>query len=211
MVGVDVGLSSFATLSDGSEIPNPRYYEEAQKKLRIAQRKVARRRRGSNRRKKAVLLLQRAHQYTKNQRADFHHKISRWLVNSYGLIAVEDLNIKGLAQSNLAKQITDAGWGMFLDKIAYKAESAGRRFFRVNPSGTSQNCSGCGHKQVKSLSVRVHKCDSCGLELGRDHNAAINILRLGLSLAALTCPTGESVAAEKASTQAPADFQCAKA
>lgn len=196
-VGVDVGLAAFATLSDGTEILNPRYYREAQATLRRAQRKVARRKRGSHRRRKAVQLLQKAHAHVRSQRADFHHKISRWLVNNHGLIAVEDLNVKGLAGGMLAKPVSDAGWGMFLDKIAYKAENAGRQFFRVNPNGTTQICSGCGSHCPKDLSQRVHSC-SCGLKLGRDHNAAINILRLGLSRQSVTCPVGESVLWEAA-------------
>ncbi len=97
----------------------------------------------------------------------------------------------------LAKSVSDAGWGMFLEKIAYKAESAGRDFFRVNPNGTTQLCSGCGAHCPKDLRRRVHSC-SCGLELGRDHNAAINILRLGLSRQSVTCPDGESVLWEAA-------------
>jgi len=103
----------------------------------------------------------------------------------------------------LAKSVTDAGWGSFLDKIAYKAEEAGRQFFRVNPSGTTQNCSGCGHKQVKTLSERVHNCDSCGLILDRDHNAAINILGAGKALAGVTWGDAPSVPAEEPSPQAP--------
>jgi putative transposase len=110
------------------------------------------------------------------------------------LIVVEDLNIKGLAKSNLAKQINDVAWGGFLSKLAYKAESAGRVFVKVNPRNTSQNCSDCGLKVEKSLSVRVHKCHSCGLALDRDHNAAINILRLGNSLQAQTKAVELSVA-----------------
>lgn len=196
-VGVDVGLSAFATLSDSTEIENPRYYRVAQKKLRRAQRKVARRKKGSHRRLKAVRLLQKVHAHVRNLRADFHHQVSRRLVNNYGLIAVEDLHVKGLASGMLAKSVNDAGWGMFLDKIAYKAASAGRQFFRVNPTGTTQMCSGCGSRCPKDLSQRVHSC-SCGLTLGRDHNAAINILRLGLSRQSVTCPVGESVLWEAA-------------
>jgi putative transposase len=185
-VGVDVGLLAFATLSDGTEIENPRFYKEAQAKLRRAERRVARRKKGSHRRRKAVRLLARVHQHVRQQRADFHHKESRKIVNRFGLIVVEDLNIKGLAGGMLAKSVNDVGWGMFLEKIAYKAENAGRQFFRVKPNGTSQTCSGCGSHVPKTLSQRVHRC-SCGLELGRDHNAAINILGLGLNLKDVTC------------------------
>lgn len=133
-----------------------------------------------------TLLLQRAHAHVRNQRADFHHKLSRWLVNNYGLIAVEDLNIKGMANGMLAKSISDAGWGDFLNMIAYKAEEAGRVFVRVNPSGTSQNCCACGHRQEKTLSERRHDCATCGVSLGRDHNAALNILAAGRAVAGIT-------------------------
>jgi putative transposase len=197
-IGIDVGLSAFATLSDGTEIENPRWFKEAQKRLRRAQRKVARRKKGSKRRRKAVQLLQRAHAHVRHKRADFQHKISRWLVGNYELIAAEDLNIKGLASGMLAKSVNDAGWGTFLDMIAYKAAEAGRKFVRVNPNGTTQVCSGCGTHVAKSLSQRVHRCSACSLELGRDENAARNILALGLSVLGITCPVGESVPREAA-------------
>ncbi len=186
-VGIDVGLTAFATLSDGTEIENPRYYKKAQSRLRKAQRKVARRKKGSQRRRKAIQELQRAHAHIRNQRNDFHHKTSAWLVANYGLLAVEDLHIKGLAGGMLAKSVRDAGWGRFLDKIAYKAANAGRQFLRVNPNGTTQWCSGCGSVVHKTLSQRVHHCPTCNLTIGRDKNAAINILGLGLSLSAPTC------------------------
>lgn len=163
-------------ISDGTEVGNPRWLREAQATLRKAQRKVARRKKGSHRRRKAILLLQKTHAHVRHQRADFHHKISRWLVNNYGLIAVEALNIKGLAGGMLAKSVNDAGWGMFLDKIADKAERAGRQFFRVNPSGTSQTCT-CGAHTPKQLSQRWHECSACGLSAGRDHVSAQVILQ----------------------------------
>lgn len=192
-VGIDVGLTSFATLSDGTEIDNPRYYREAQAKLRRAQRKVARRKKGSHRRRKAVQLLVRAHQHIRQQRADFHHKISRWLVNNYGLIAVEDLNVKGLAGGMLAKSVHDAGWSQFLRFIAYKAEDAGRANPQVNPNGTSQTCV-CGASVPKTLSQRWHQCFECGLSLGRDHVSAQIILARGLRVQASTCGTSQCVA-----------------
>lgn len=178
-IGIDVGLLSFATLSDGTQIDNPRYYREAQKKLRVAQRKVARRKKGAHRRRKAIQLLQRAHAHIRHQRADFHHKISRWLVDNYGMIAIESLNIKGLASGILAKSVSDAGWGYFLNMIAYKAENAGRQLVKVNPSGTSQTCT-CGAHTPKTLSQRWHECGSCGLSRGRDHVSAQVILQRAL-------------------------------
>lgn len=183
-VGIDVGLLSFATLSDGTEIDNPRYYKEAQAKLRRVQRKVARRKKGSNRRRKAIHLLARTHLQVGNRRRDFQHKISRWLVDNYGLIAIEDLNVKGLASGMLAKSVNDAGWGYFLNMIAYKAENAGRQFVKVNPSGTSQTCL-CGAHTPKSLSQRWHQCSECGLSLGRDHVSAQIILNRALGLSVL--------------------------
>jgi putative transposase len=117
------------------------------------------------------------------QRADFQHKLSREIVNDHGLIAVEDLNVKGLAGGMLARSVHDAGWASFLNKLTYKAESAGRTLVKVNPAGTSQTCP-CGERVPKTLRDRWHDCPSCGLSLSRDHAAAINILRLGRSLQA---------------------------
>lgn len=179
-VGVDVGLTTFATLSDGVEIENSRYYKAAQAKLRRAQRKVSRRKKGSTRRRKAARLVARLHAHIRNQRADFHHKVSRSLVNSYGLIAVEALNVKGLAGGMLAKSVNDAGWSAFIEKLAYKAEEAGRQLIKADPRGTSQRCV-CGASVPKKLSQRWHTCDSCGLSVSRDHASALEILRLGLS------------------------------
>jgi putative transposase len=180
-VGIDVGLESFAVLSDGSEVDNPRHYRWAQAKLRRAQRKVSRRKKGSNRRRKAVRCLSRIHIHIRNQRSDFHHKLSHDIVSSYQLIAVEDLNIKGLARARNAKSIHDAGWNSFLQKIAYKAESAGRDHVKVDPRGTSQRCV-CGQPNPKELRDRKHRCENCGLDVGRDHASALEILRLGRSL-----------------------------
>jgi putative transposase len=153
-VGIDVGLTTFAVLSDGAEIANPRYARKAAAAVRRAQRKVARRKRGSHGRRKAVALLQKAHAHVANQRNDFHHKAARAVVNRYGLIAVEDLNLKGLAGGMLARSVHDAGWGMFLQRLDDKAESAGRQIVRVNPNGTTQRCSGCQTVVPKTLSQR---------------------------------------------------------
>jgi putative transposase len=185
-VGVDVGLSAFATLSDGTEIPNPRFFEAAQRKLRVAQRRVARRKRGSNRRRKAVAALRRTLARVRDQRADFQHKISRWLVNNHGLIAVEDLNVRGLAASKLAKSVNDAAWSSFIFKLAYKAENAGRLLVKVDPRGTSQTCL-CGAEVRKTLSQRRHECSSCGLSASRDHVSAQLILSRAVRDQASTC------------------------
>ena len=193
VTGIDVGLLSFAVLSDGTEIANPRRYRKAQATLRRAQRKVARRKKGSARRRKAVRELQRVHAHVKNQRSDFHHQVAHHIVTRYDFIAVEGLNIKGLAGGMLAKSVHDAGWGGFLNKLDYKAESAGRTLVRVNPNGTSQRCP-CGATVPKRLGQRWHQCSACGMSVSRDHASALEILRRGLRLQALTQPVAASVA-----------------
>ncbi len=193
-VGLDLGIEHFASLSTGEQIPGPRAYRAAIRQLRVAQRRVCRRQKGSHRREKARLLLARQHERIRNLRHDHAHKLTRRLVFEFGLIAVEDLNIRGLARGLLAKQITDQGWAAFLTVIEYKAEDAGTRLIRVPPGGTSQTCSGCGVVVRKQLSERTHSCPACGLVIDRDTNAARNILRLGLSRQASTWPTRASVA-----------------
>nr|MBA2355275.1 IS200/IS605 family element transposase accessory protein TnpB [Acidobacteriota bacterium] len=163
-VGIDLGLATFAVLSDGSEIANPRFARKAAA-VRRAQRKVARRARRSNGRRKAVVLLKRIHAHIANRRSDFHHKAARALVNRFGFIAVEDLNVKGMANGMLARPINDAGWSMFLQRLDDKAESAGRQVVRVNPNGTTQRCSGCQAVVPKMLSQGRHECPACGLRL----------------------------------------------
>jgi putative transposase len=184
-IGIDLGLTSFAVLSDGAVIHNPRWYRRAQPKLRIAQRRVARRKRGSKGRRKAVVLLQRTHAHVRHTRRDFHHQTARDLVDRYSVIFVEELNIKGLARSMLAKSVSDAGWGQFLQILTSKAEEAGRVVLGVNPSGTSQTCT-CGAPVPKTLSQRWHECGACGLSLARDHVSALLIQGLGRSLVGLT-------------------------
>jgi len=176
-VGIDVGLTTFAVLSDGTEIANRRHFRVAERRVRIAQRKLARRKKRSRRRQKARQDLARVHVHVANQRRDFHHKIAHRLVRDYGLIAVEDLNVNGLAGSLLAKSVHDAGWGQFLSILSVKAECAGRTLVKVNPNGTTQDCSSCGACVPKHLSHRWHSC-ACGLSISRDLNAALNILHL---------------------------------
>lgn len=173
--GIDVGIASFAALSDGTFISNPRIYESAQKALRKAQRKVARRKRGSVRRRKAVALLRLLHDKIVNRRRDFLHKESTKLIQRYGLIVAEKLNIAGLSRGKLAKQINDVGWAEFFQMLSYKAGWAGREFIQVDARGTSQTCPQCGAIQKKTLSQRQHVCP-CGLSLDRDTAAAQVIL-----------------------------------
>ena len=179
-VGIDVGLTTFAVLSDGSETANPRHFRHAERRLRVSQRRLARRQRRSRRRLKARDQLARIHAHIADQRRDFHHQTARALVERYGLIAVEDLNVKGTAGSMLAKAVHDAGWSQFLAILSTKAADAGRIVMSVNPAGTTQACSSCGEVVPKTLAERWHDCTACGLSLGRDHNAARNILHRAL-------------------------------
>lgn len=179
-VGIDVGIESFATLSDGTQIDNWKYYESEQKRLRIAQRRAARRKKGSNRRRKAVAQLRNIHQKIFNRRNDFQHKLSTDLVRQYDLIAVEKLNILGMSKGILSKQIHDASWSSFFQKLRFKAECAGKTLIEVDPRGTSQRCT-CGETVKKDLSVRWHHCLKCGLSNHRDIVSAQVILSLGLS------------------------------
>ncbi len=173
-IGIDVGLKSFLTTNEAEEVAIPQFFRKSQVKLAKAQRALARKKKGSNRRKKAVKRVALLHLKVARQRKDFHYKTASKLLSKGMNIGHESLNIKGLAKSRLAKSVTDAGWGQFLDILSIKAENAGLRAIAVNPNGTSQNCSSCGVKVPKDLSVRWHNCQ-CGCSLDRDHNAAINI------------------------------------
>jgi putative transposase len=169
-------------LANGQPIFNPGYYRKAEAYLRRCQRRVARRKKGSHRRRTALVLLAKAHQHIANQRRDFHHKEARKLLQAYDVIYHEDLRVANLVRNHhLAKSISDAGWSAFLAILAFKAANAGKRVQAANPAFTSQWCSGldCGMLVAKGLSVRWHSCPECGTSLHRDHNAALNILRLG--------------------------------
>jgi putative transposase len=174
-IGIDVGLTSLATLSDGTEIVNPRHFDRSAAILRRRQRRMARRKKTSKRRAQARKLVAKTHQKIQNQRSDFHHKVSRALVNRYGRIVVEKLNIKGLASGMLAKSVNDAGWYSLFQKIAYKAEDAGRELIKVDSRHTSQTCL-CGAHVPKTLADRWHSCHACGLSAARDHVSAQVIL-----------------------------------
>lgn len=178
-IGIDVGIKSFLVDSDGNSVENPKYFRESEKLLRRRQRTLCRRQKGSQRRKKARLLVAKAHEKASNQRKDFLHKIANSYISKYATVCIEKLSIKNMVRNrHLAKSIADSSWGMFFELLSYKAEEAGRAVFKVDPRNTSQNCSGCGEKVPKSLSVRIHKCPHCNLILDRDHNASLNILTL---------------------------------
>ena len=175
LVGLDAGISAFLTLSDGTQIDNFKYYESTQKKLRVAQRRVARRATGSNQRRKAVMQLKKIHQKIRNRRNDFQHKVSTYLVKQFDVICIEKLSILGLSRGILSKQVNDVAWSAFFDKLRYKVANTDKQLIEAAPHFTSQDCSSCGNRVKKDLSVRVHYCLQCGLVLDRDINAAINI------------------------------------
>ena len=180
-VGIDVGLESFATLSNSIKIENPRFFRRDERELAKAQRKLSRAEKGTPERAKRRKAVQHIHQRIANRRKDFAHKLSRELVNSFGMIAFEKLNSKQMLQNHrLAKSISDAAWKQLMQYTTYKAENAGRVVVLVDPRNTSKQCSCCGILVEKSLSVRIHACPVCGLIMDRDENAANNILRLGL-------------------------------
>jgi putative transposase len=186
-IGIDLGISSFITTDSGERISHPRAYRSAKETLAEKNRKLALKQRGSLNRRKALSALQKAHRKVVNVRKDFQHKIANKLIRENDVIILEKLNIrKMLQQDNPAVQksnISDASWGNFVAMLIYKAESAGRSIIKVNPARTSSTCSRCNKiKKDLDLSIRTYRCEFCKLEMDRDHNAAINIKRLGTSL-----------------------------
>jgi len=181
-VGIDVGIRSFAALSEGTVIDNPKFLKRSEKRLAQAQRKLELQKKGSNAREKAKRVVAKVHERVAFKRTDFAHQESRKIVNGYGRIFVEDIHIDEMNSHRcLNRSIRDAAWSQFFSFLSYKAESAGREFKRVNPAYTSQDCSSCGHRQKMPLSARTYHCPCCGMEKDRDHNASLNILRRGLA------------------------------
>ncbi len=185
-VGIDLGLTHFAVLSDGTKITAPKFFRRAEKKLKKAQQNLARKTKGSNNRKKAVVKVAHAHARTADQRRDFHHKLSTTVIRENQAVYVEDLAVNGLARTRLAKSVNDAGWSTFVGMLEYKAARYGRTFARVDrwfPS--SQLCSACGFRDgPKPLAVRAWTCANCDTTHDRDINAARNIRIEGHKVAA---------------------------
>jgi len=204
-IGIDVGTSTFATLSDGEKVNNPRFFKRSAQQLATAQRRLEKVAKGTPppvgtrlwARTKRKKIVARIHERIACQRSDFAHKLSRYWVNTYGVIVLEDLNIVGMMAEHtivfgnkLNKSIADVAWNQLAQFTAYKAEDAGRLFLQVDPRNTSKRCSRCSALVPKSLKDRVHNCPHCGLVLDRDHNAAINILALGLQRISAGYPLG---------------------
>ncbi|MFI7452018.1 RNA-guided endonuclease InsQ/TnpB family protein [Nonomuraea sp. NPDC049714] len=199
VTGIDLGVASLVTTSDGEHLDNPRHLMGSAGRLAAAQRDLARKKRGSKRRRKAVARVAALHAKVRRQRLDGAHKAALALVRAYDVIAHEDLRITSMtrsasgtlqapgrnvaAKSGLNRSILDAGWGVFLTILSHKAESAGRELIAVNPAGTSRRCAECGHcAKENRVSQAEFACTACGHAAHADVNAAINILRAGLAL-----------------------------
>lgn len=197
-VGIDLGLNSLITTSEGEQVENPKWYCAGQQKLRVVQRRVSRRKLGGSNRRKAVAALQRQHERVANRRKDYLNKLAYGLIAGYDRIALEDLQITNMAHNHhLSKSIMDAGWGYLKLHLTYKAAEAGRGVCLVNPAKTSTTCSQCGRVfETLTLSDRWVQCE-CGLSLDRDHNAALNVLkRAGHARWGITWAAGPSVLQE---------------
>ncbi len=175
-IGIDLGLTKFAVLSNGTVIENPRHLKQHEEHLSQLQKGLSKKKKGSNNRKKAKLKVARIHEKVSNTRSDFLHKTSTQLVNDYSFIALEKLASKKMSEQNFGKSINDVGWNMFANMVSYKAESAGCKVVFADPKNTTQECSKCGKIVRKELWERIHNC-SCGLSIGRDLNASLNILK----------------------------------
>lgn len=185
IVGIDVGLTSFVTLDDGTKYHHPRPYKTSKEKLAYKQRRLALKKRGSNNAKKAKLAVAKQHRKIVNIREDFQHKLSNKLVKEFDEIYVEDLDIQNMMTTDklstaMNRSIADASWGKFIEKLKYKAENAGTSVVAVPARGTTQTCHRCGAQNKTELKDRVYNCQSCGLNMDRDINSALNIKFLGL-------------------------------
>ncbi len=180
-IGLDVGLTSFYTDQNGNKVDNPRFLRKAEQRLKRLQRRLSKKQKGSANRHKARQKLAKVHLKVSRQRKDFAVKLARCVVHSNDVIAYENLRVKNLVKNHcLAKSINDAAWYQFREWIEYFGDKFGKITIAVPPQYTSQNCSQCGKRVQKSLSTRTHQC-RCGCVLDRDENAALNILKLGLS------------------------------
>ncbi len=206
VVGIDLGLTHFAVLSDGRKIASPRFLRRAEKKLRRAQQALSRKEKGSRNRDRARARVARAHARVADARREFHHELSTILIRDSQAVAVEDLAVKGLARTRMAKSVHDAGWSAFVAMLEYKARLYGREFRRIGRFvPTSQVCSACGVKDgPKPLHVRTWQCRACGAWLDRDINAAVNVARAaGLAVTACGAQVRPGPARRSAAKQEP--------
>ncbi|HUT06492.1 MAG TPA: RNA-guided endonuclease TnpB family protein [Nitrosopumilaceae archaeon] len=181
IVGIDVGINNFVYDSDGNVIKYPKFLRKSEERLKKSQRKLAKKVNNSCNRLKQKQILGKVHQKIKNQRNDFLHKTSRYYVENYDTIFVEDLKIQNMVKNHhLAKSISDSSWNSFFKKLEYKAANAGILFKKITASGTSQSCSRCRKMVKKTLAIRTHCCPYCDLVIDRDYNASLNIKQRGM-------------------------------
>ena len=204
-VGIDLGIKTLATLSDGTVIENPRPLKKTERRLKKAQKALSRKTRGSKRRAKARAKVARLHARVANQRLDAMHKLTTWLASTFSHISVEDLNAAGMARNHrLAKAVSDASFGEFRRQLEYKTAKTGARLHVIDrwyPS--SKTCSKCGAVKAKlSLSERVFHCDACGLSIDRDLNAAVNIKVAGSAPETINARGGDTSRADTPSGNA---------
>jgi len=179
-IGIDVGIESFAILSNGERIENPKFLIKSEKKLARLQRRLSRKKKGSSNRRKVRIKVAKLHQRIFNQRQDFLHKTSFTLIKQFKIISVEKLTIKNMVKNHyLAKSINDASWGYFVQMLSYKVEKTGGQLVKVSPRNTSRTCSQCGNVQDMPLANREFKCLKCGFVCHRDLNASTVIDRAG--------------------------------
>ena len=179
-VGIDLGLTDIIYDSDGNKIENPRHLKKHSERLALLQRKMSRKKKGSNNRERIRIRLTRQYEKLVNIRNDFLHKTSKYYVDNYNAIGMEDMAITSMINNRLAKHVLDASWGKFRLMVAYKAERAGKLYITVNHKGTTQRCSQCGKEVKEELKERTHKCNFCGFEASRDYNSALEIRKLTL-------------------------------
>jgi putative transposase len=204
-VGIDMGLQSFLTTSEGEHVENPRWFRATERKVRWHNKQVSRRKPGSKRRKKAVKDLANVHQTVARQRLDYQHKAANKLILENDIIYHEDLQVRNMVRNrHLSKSISDAGWGQFLTILHHKAASAGREVYAVPAQYTSQDCSRCGTRVPKSLSVRTHVCPTCGLVMDRDENSGCEIKRRGQRLRGVPAMAGADNRASEVNRASPA-------
>ena len=185
-LGLDFSMHGLYKDSNGNEPAYPRYYRQAEERLKREQRKLSLMQKGSKNRSKQRIKVANLHEKVANQRKDFLHKQSRQIANAYDCVCIENLDMKAMSQlQNFGKSVADDGWGMFVTFLKYKLEETGKRLVKVNKFfASSQICNVCGYKNTatKNLSIRAWDCPECGTHHNRDINAAINIRNEGMRL-----------------------------
>jgi len=208
IIGIDLGIMDYLVDNNGNKVKNSKTLEKYKKELKLKQQNLSRKKKGSSNREKARTQVAKLHEKIKNRRRDFLHKLTTNLVKQNKLIAMEKLDIKQMSQQKFfnARNMLDCSWGEFGTLLNYKAENAGCLVVKVNPRNTSKMCSSCGSLQDMPLYKREYKCENCGMVLDRDHNSAINILKLGQEMSYVENNSSESLIQELSMKQEATSF-----